>query len=171
MSESNPQAEANTNLDELDKAAQLNAILEAAFLIAAADGELSDKEFTALSKAALSLFGPKIGETEGEPSYRNAYHFADAAMTEEELNNSLQSFADLLDEQSYAQRVAYIAETLPDDAQRQQAFKLAVGISMEEGGVPDSENTVIHDLAKAFSFSAEKTNQLLDEVDAARAKR
>lgn len=149
---------------------QLNAILEAAFLIAAADGELSDKEFTALSKAAVSLFAPQPQEIQESHPYRDtSNHFAEIAMTEEDLNNSLQSFADLLDEQSYAQRIAYIAEVLTDDQLRQQAFKLAVDLSMEEGGVPDSENTVIHDLAKAFNFPADKTNQLLDEVEAARA--
>ena len=89
-------------------------------------------------------------------------------MNEEYINASLQSFADLLDEQSYAQRIAYIAEALPSDEMRQQAFMLAVDLAMIDGQVPDDENTVIHELAAAFSFDVDKTNQLLDRVEAAR---
>jgi tellurite resistance protein len=147
---------------ELLSAGRMNAALEATFLIAAADGELTDTEIAALSKAAALIFAlpdeagtPYRGTQTGRPTH---------AMSEEYINASLQSFADLLDEQSYAQRIAYIAEALPSDELRQQAFMLAVDLAMIDGHVPDEENTVIHELATAFAFDTDKTNSLLDRV-------
>ena len=151
--------------EEMTKAEQMNAILEAAFLIAVADGELTDKEIAALSKAAARLFE---ATTEEKSPYREAPDSKPSAINEEYINASLQSFADLLDEQSYAQRIAYIAEALPSDELRQQAFRLAVDLAMIEGKVSDDENKVIQELATAFTFTTNKTHQLLQQMEAAR---
>jgi tellurite resistance protein len=155
---------------EMIIANRMNAALEAAFLIAAADGELTDVEIAALSKAAAQIF-QAISQTPPEEitSYQELPDDkTNIAMNEEYINASLQSFADLLDDQSYAQRIAYIAESIPSDEMRQQAFMLAVDLAMIDGQVPDDENTVIHELAAAFAFDVDKTNSLLDRVEAAR---
>lgn len=130
----------------LTKAAQLNAILEAAFLVAAADGELSDEEYATLSQTIAQL--------------------SEGALQEDDINASLTSFADLLDQQSYAQRLAYIADTLPGEALRQVAFIAAVGIAHSDKKTLEVENTVIQEMAQAFGFSDEKTKELLTRIEA-----
>jgi hypothetical protein len=156
----------NTTEEEMTKAEQMNAVLEAAFLIAAADGKLTDAKIAALSKAAALIF--KSSTEEKSPYRETPNGTPNDAMDEEYINASLQSFADLLDEQSYAQRIAYIAEALPNDELRQQAFMLAVDLAMLKGHVPDKESQVINDLAAAFTFDVEKTNSLLEQVETVR---
>jgi tellurite resistance protein len=151
---------------EMDQAAQLNAALEAAFLIAAADEELSDEELAALSRSAAALFG--TSDETSSNSYRESSE--KTTIPQETINAALESFCDLLDEQGYAKRYEYIASVLQSDEQRQHAFMIAVDLAMSDGKVPEEENTVIQELAKAFGFNAEKTNKLLDQVENARKK-
>jgi tellurite resistance protein len=155
---------------EMSLAEKLNAIIEAAFLISASDGEMTDKEFEVLVNSTKRLCQiPDVTHTE-TPYRGDEAKAIETMLSAMDINTSLQSFAELLDAQGYEKRIAYVADVLSEEGLRQKAFMIAVDIAMTESGVSESENQTIQDLAKAFGFTPETTKTLIEQVEESRKK-
>jgi len=131
--------------EEFAQAERFSAMLEAAFLVAASDGELSDAEAEALAKSILELTQNQIPD--------------------EDIENLIASYADLLESDGYETRIKFVAEVLDRDDLRQAAFVLAAGIAYADGRVVESEKTIYRDLAQAFQIPQDQVQALLRQVE------
>lgn len=130
---------------ELDQAERFSAMLETAFLVAAADGELTETESGHLGKLIRAL-------TEG-------------AIPEADIEGLLGSYVDLLDEQGYEARFRHVAEVLNEKSLRKMALLLAAGIIQIDGKAASEETRVLSEIAGVFGFSKEEVDALCARVE------
>lgn len=126
------------------------ATFDAAFLMAAADGVVSDEEIDELSELLSSL-------TEG-------------AATDDDLGYLLDNFAEALQQEGLDERLANIADALDSEDARRLAFVTACGIAYLDEQVTEEEEALFSRLAAALKISADEADGLLDEIERALAK-
>jgi tellurite resistance protein len=126
---------------------QLTALLEAAFLVSASDGEFAPIERDGLSSLLAAM-------TDGLfplPSFEELLH----------------SFAGALSRDGYLVRIEHLAETLRDGEMRHAALLLAVGACLADGEIHDKERALLETLADAFELDPEEISTLLAEANRA----
>lgn len=143
--EQDPNA-ADLTADEEAAAEGALAMFEAAFLVAAADGELHDAETEQLAVILTELAGGQLGPTDFE--------------------EILESFVELLEDEGFEGRARAIGETLTDPEARRAAFVLACGITYLDRTIDEREETVFGSLATALEIPDDEALALLEQVEA-----
>ena len=120
------------------------AILECAFLMAAADGDLGEAERLGLVEAVFVL-------SRGQ-------------MPEEHIAAALDAFVQVLAQDGWEARIATVADHLRNPGTRRNAFRLAACVSFIDGEVQEPEERLFGMLAEAFGIGADEATAILAEM-------
>ena len=127
-----------------DAAIRFGALIEAAFLVAAADGYLSSREVDALADC-LDGAGVEVDD--------------------EVLEGFIEQLASELEDEGVGGRIAAIAAALDPAGQREAlAFASLVGLSNGQLGVPEADRLLA--LGQAFGLDAQGVQEVIDRVAA-----
>lgn len=128
-----------------DKASEFEATVEAMFLMAAVDGDVSDQELAQLS-ASVDAFSA----LENRPS-------VDCAPLLAKMNK-------LLADDGWNKRLHAVAERLKDREARAFAFRLAAGVAFVDDVVAHSEAAALEAMASALTIDADESQEILYDV-------
>jgi uncharacterized tellurite resistance protein B-like protein len=134
-----------SNADEVAFGRHALATFDAAFLMAAADGVLSDAELDELAELLAEL--------------------TDHNATDDDLGRLLDTFANALEQLGMDERLASLAEALDTPDSRRIAFVVACGLSFLDGNVHEAEEALFAKLADALAIPQDEATQLLDEIE------
>jgi tellurite resistance protein len=136
----------SVSFDERGQADEFEATVEAMFLMAAVDGDLSEQE---LAQLAASV--------DGFASIDAGHRTVDAGALLSTLN-------DKLEKEGWNQRLASVAERLRGSEARTFAFRLAVGVAFVDDHVAHSEAAALEALASALHISSEESQEIMYDV-------
>jgi hypothetical protein len=120
------------------------AMIETAFLMAAADGEFGEDEQGEVNEALLLLTGGQL--------------------TMEQIDQVIDQLLEALRRDGWEQRIAAVAESLPDPTMRRSAYRLAAGISFVDGQIQEEEAKLFGLLGEAFGIGTDEASLMLVEV-------
>jgi len=129
-----------------NKAAEFEATVEAMFLMAAVDGDLSAEELAQLS-ASVDAFASLDG----------ASRTIDTAALLAVMNEKLGA-------EGWNQRLAAVAARLQDRESRAFAFRLAAGVAFVDDHVAHAEAAALEAMASALTISADESQEILYDV-------
>ncbi|EYF01574.1 TerB family tellurite resistance protein [Chondromyces apiculatus] len=137
--------------EEQAKAAQevattFGALVEAATLVAMADGQFSDAESKRLTDRVVPLTGGRLDATQ--------------------VGALAQEAAQRIQGEGASARTGAVASTLSDDELRRAALLVAGAVGWTEGGIGQKEGLALQALARAFGISIEDMHKLLAEAHA-----
>lgn len=121
------------------------ATFDAAFLMAAADGVLSQVELDELAELLAEL--------------------TDHNATDDDLGRLLDTFATALEQQGLNERLSSLAEALDTPDSRRIAYVVACGLSFLDGQVQEEEEEMFAKLADALAIPHDEATALLDEIE------
>lgn len=130
-----------------DKAAEFEALVEAMFLMAAVDGDLSPEELAQLA-ASVDAFAELDGPRKKA---------VDTGKLLVVLNDKLEA-------QGWNKRLADVAARLPSGEARAFAFRLAAGVAFVDDHVAHAEAAALEAMASAFQISADESQEILYDV-------
>lgn len=123
-------------------ASLFEAVVEAAFLVANADGVFDETE--------RQTFERVVSE-----ACQNTVQRADVAELVSDLLDQLQ-------EDGIEQRIRMIASVVHSDAHRTEVLRIAALMAHISGGVDGSERAVLHQIASGFGLDAQAVDQSID---------
>lgn len=118
-------------------------MLEAAFLVAAADGELSKEEVGSLIDVVTQM---------GE------------GVTPSELAGMFYEFTTALDREGRPARIAALASHVTEAAARREILGFAALVALCDGDLAPSELFVVHSIAKAFDLDTATANGIVRSI-------
>lgn len=124
---------------KMEREILLGALVESAYVVAAADGELSDAERSELAKGFSAI--TDVGE--------------------DELCDLIERVAPAVGEQGPTARFQEIAEVVQDEALRDAAYLVACAVAWRDGGIGEKQGLALRGLKDAFGYSEGKHQQLL----------
>jgi uncharacterized tellurite resistance protein B-like protein len=127
-----------------DPGLALGGMIETAFLMAAADGELSGIEQEQLVATIEYIAGERY-ETD-------------------RIRAMLDQLLESLQADGWETRIAAVAGSLTDPEARRNAYRLAAGVSFVDGEVQESEERLFGLLAQAFEIPEKEAEWILTEV-------
>jgi tellurite resistance protein len=135
----------DTTEDDIRTVQRFQAMIETAFLVAAADDSLTAEEVRALSAALVQL--------------------TDDSITEDDISTLLEGFIDLTEEQGSTVRIEQLTEVLTTMEDRRTALAVAVGLMRADGKIVPEELNTFYRITAAFGFAAEDAETLLRQVE------
>jgi tellurite resistance protein len=129
------------------KAEEFEATVEAMFLMAAVDGDVSDEELAQLA-ASVDAFSA----LDGKPARR-----VDAGTLLGKMNG-------MLAKEGWNKRLAAVAERLQDPEARAFAFRLAAGVAFVDDHVAHAEAAALEALASALHIGPDESQEILYDV-------
>jgi tellurite resistance protein len=131
---------------DVDARKRFEALFEVMFLMVTADGVVKDEERDALRGAVRGLTQHAMRTTQIEKLFAEC----------EERSK-----------QGRAARLAAITPTLKEDpALMDAAFSLAAALAFADSEIEDSENELINELAEALELDGERSEMLLEKLEA-----
>ena len=130
---------------DLDKAAEFEATVEAMFLMAAVDGDLSDNELAQLA-ASVDAFAELGGKKK-----------VDAGPLLVKMNA-------LLEKEGWNARLAAVAGRLRVPESRAFAFRLAAGVAFVDDHVAHAEAAALEAFASALQIGSDESQEILYDV-------
>jgi tellurite resistance protein len=126
---------------------RFDALCEAMYLMASADGKMTPDEEDTLRGAIREL---------SEGNVRSVH-----------IKSMLEGATERLAKQGLDARIAAVAEKLIiDDASADAAFVLCAAVAFADDEIADEENEVLNKLADALGMEAEHAEHLLDQMQA-----
>lgn len=132
-----------------NKAAEFEATVEAMFLMAAVDGDLSPEELSQLA-ASIEAFASLEGKS--------------GAAVKVDTPKLLLAMNDKLAADGWSKRLASVAARLADQESRAFAFRLAAGVAFVDDHVAHAEAAALEAMASALSISADESQEILYDV-------
>jgi tellurite resistance protein len=132
-------AEHDRQQAKLDREIVLGALTESAYIVAVADGALSDTERSALVRGIGALSGG----------------------ADDEIRELLDRVAPAVQEEGPSARFEEIAEVLEDGDLREAAYLVACAVAWHDGGIGEKQGLALRGLMKAFGYSEAKHQALL----------
>jgi hypothetical protein len=128
-----------------NKADEFEATVEAMFLMAAVDGDLSEEELAQLAASVDAVASIGGGKKVDTPKL-------------------LVEMNDLLAAQGWNKRLAAVAGRLRDRESRAFAFRLAAGVAFVDDHVAHAEAAALEAMASALAISADESQEILYDV-------
>ncbi len=125
-----------------EEATLLAGLVEAAYLIAAADGEVTQAETDALSDGLYKLTN----------------------ITEETLATLFGVAASRHENEGQAARIAALGSDIPDPDHRRGAFLVASAVSWKDGGIGVKQGLALQALARAFEIPTHEMQVILGKA-------
>jgi len=125
-------------------AALFEAVVESAYLVAAADGTFDDTERGAFEHVVLSACNGKVGE--------------------DQLRALLADLADLHAEDGVDKRVKMVARSVSRPDQAREVLRVAALIAHVSEGVSDVERQVLEKMAVAFGLATTAVDDAVSDV-------
>jgi tellurite resistance protein len=120
-------------------------MIEAGFLMAAADGNLDESEINALGATLSALF--------------------EGAISDEQINEILAAHKEDLERDGFEARMAAMVELFTSDEARHAALQVAAAVMFADGAVDaDSELAIYLDLADALGISRAEAKAIGDRI-------
>ncbi|MEZ4230625.1 MAG: hypothetical protein R3B89_15730 [Polyangiaceae bacterium] len=126
---------------ESEGLAILGAMVEAAYIVAVADGSLSENETHTLIEGFVKL-------TEGD-------------VDTDAIAGMLEYAGEGLESEGRDARFESIAGTLEDEGLRDGVFVVASAVAWKDGGIGEKQGLAVRALGKAFGYSENKLQTLL----------
>lgn len=123
---------------------KVEALVEAMFLAASADGELAGEEMLQFSATLGAL--------------------TDKQFSPEAVAKMVETLAQKVAGEGRQARLSAVAQRLPEHKTRETALILAAAIVASDGKVELSENDLLADLAEALGIAAERASELVVRV-------
>jgi len=123
------------------RAMWVGALTETAYIIAAADGKVSDAESGEIIEGLSGL-------TEGN-------------VPAEEIAEMLERVAGAVEEEGQKARFAEIAGIIEDSELRDALYLVACAVAWKDGGIGEKQGLAVRALKDAFGYSENKHQQLL----------
>ncbi len=127
----------------------LGALVEGAFLVAAADGELDSNEAATLAETVAHVTG--------------------ASLAPEEFMALIDRFAEALARDGLRARFAALASSLPDADSRREVVAFAALVGFCDSGLAPAEGATLAELAAALGLPIEQTRAVVNETRGALA--
>jgi hypothetical protein len=146
---------------------EVDAILEAAYLATAADGQLSTEEHEAFRAVASALRHIAAG---GAPGYRDPARGRASevkVMGDKDLDLLFERFAVRSEHTERAERVSAVRSRLGRTEVRELAYKVAFAMSLCDLDANEEEAAYDDELIDAFGIDGERADALASEVYAA----
>ncbi|MFO0601679.1 MAG: hypothetical protein U0324_00835 [Polyangiales bacterium] len=125
--------------------AALVGMVDAAMIIACADGELSQDEVNVVGEVIDGFF--------------------DGNVSRNEINEMLNLSLNTLEEQGIEARMQAVAANLQSDELRQLGLMAAAAVALaDQEGDEDEEDDVYYDLASVLGFSEDEADEIWDQV-------
>jgi len=137
------EAEAQHAAEEAHVGAQIGALVEAAYLVASADGRYTDGESAQLVERVGALTENKFASEQL------------ASMAEDARGRSSEGID---------ARARAIAEILPDPELRRATLLVASAVAWLDGGVGQKEGLALQSLARAFGFSIDELHKIMGQA-------
>jgi tellurite resistance protein len=125
-------------------AALFEAVVEAAFLVANADGEFDDDEKRAFQSVVLKACGSGISQIQ--------------------IQALVDDLGELLEEDGIEKRVEMVARTITKAEHQNEVLRIAALLAYVSGGVSDEERKVLVDLSTHFKLDDGVVDQVLGEA-------
>ncbi|MCU0657994.1 MAG: tellurite resistance TerB family protein [Polyangiaceae bacterium] len=132
---------------DINAAALFEAVVEAAYLVANADGEFDEDERKAFQSVVLQACKDQIDERQ--------------------LEALVSDLAELLKEDGLERRVVMVGRTVKKDVHRREVLRIASLLAHVSGGVSDVERSVLTQLAQAFELGNDAVQDALGEAERA----
>jgi len=132
---------------DINAAALFEAVVEAAFLVANADGDFDADERKAFQSVVLEACKDKIDERQ--------------------LEALVSDLTELLKEDGLDLRVTMVGRTVKRDVHQREVLRIAALLANVSGGVSDVERSVLSKLAGAFQLGDEVLQEALREAERA----
>jgi len=120
-----------------------SSILEAMFLMAAVDGEVSPEEMQHFANAMESI-------VEGA--------------SEADLEGTLAEMSALLEEEGWERRSRAVAKALKGKPAAEIAFRLATAVAFVDDAVAPEESNALDEMAMAMDISNDRAHEIMSEV-------
>ena len=130
-------------------AALFEAVVEASYLVANADGEFDDDERRAFLSVVLQAAGKSVEERQ--------------------VNALVQDLAELLEEDGLDARIRMIGRTVTKPPHQREVLRIAALLAHISGGVSDVEREVLTKIASAFAFGDDAVQEALGDAERALA--
>ncbi|MBI3201326.1 MAG: hypothetical protein HYZ29_07255 [Myxococcales bacterium] len=140
-SEAQADAQAAEQSAAAGRAMWLGALTETAYIIAAADGKLSDGESGEIVEGLVSL--------------------TDGAVPADEVVDMLDRVKDAVAEQGQKARFEEIAGIIDGEELRDALYLVACAVAWKDGGIGEKQGLAVRALKDAFGYSEGKHQQLL----------
>ncbi|MBL8681872.1 MAG: tellurite resistance TerB family protein [Myxococcales bacterium] len=125
----------------------LTFVFATAYVVGAADGELTDEEYETLGQMLADVTGLDISA--------------------EQLDSMLEASDKVLQEQGYESAIEELSHMAPDPELRRSAYTIAVAVGCADGALADEEVAVFSALADAYEIPEEEATAIIDECAAA----
>jgi uncharacterized tellurite resistance protein B-like protein len=137
-------ASASAWFGDVDPSLGTGAMIETAFLMAAADGTLSD--------------------IEREQLVATMEYITDKKIARDKLDETIDQLLEALSADGWEARINAVASSLSDSIARRNAYRLAAGVSFIDGEVQQEEAQLFTLLARAFEIPETEAEAILVEV-------
>jgi uncharacterized tellurite resistance protein B-like protein len=125
-------------------AAKASAIVEAMFLMAVADGDVSEPEVREFAKASADV----VGE-----------------LTEADIEGMFMELAGAVEEEGWERRVRAVGATLKDDPELSEtAYRLSMAVALADDFVAHEEAAAMDTFAASFGIDPERAHVIVREV-------
>ena len=138
---------ARASADARGKGDEFEATVEAMFLMATVDGDVSEQELAQLA-ASVDAFSSLDGE----------------ARKRVDADRLLVTLNEKLARDGWNKRLAAVAERLRDREARTFAFRLAAGVAFVDDHVAHAEAAALEALASALHIDADESQEILYDV-------
>lgn len=132
---------------DINAAALFEAVVEAAFLVANADGEFDADERKAFQSVVLEACKDQIDERQ--------------------LEALVCDLAELLKEDGLDRRISMVGRTVKKDVHQKEVLRIAALLAHVSGGVSDVERDVLVKLAQCFQLGDDAVHDALGEAERA----
>jgi tellurite resistance protein len=135
--------------EDSPEAEALAFIFGTAYLVGAADGELSDEEYDVLGQMLADI--------------------TDLPITAEQLDTMLEAADSALEQHGYEGALEALASMHEDPDLRRSAYAIAVAVGCADGVLTDEETAVFAALADVFEIPEDEAGAIIEECAAAYA--
>jgi len=133
--------------EDSPEATVLAFVFATAYVVGAADGELSDEEYGALGQTLADVTGLDI--------------------TQEQLESMLEASDAALREKGYEGAIEELAAMAEDPELRRAAYTIAAAVGCADGALADEEVAVFSALADAYEIPEAEATAIIEECAAA----
>jgi tellurite resistance protein len=144
--------------DDAALAAELDAAIEAMYLMAAADGEVAKDELMQLTASIQSIL--EASEADGAGSR------VELGLPLLRLDRELERFKARLEAEGLEARIASLGTRLTTDEGKKLTYRLAVAVAFVDDFVANAESHALSRLAEVLGFDQDQALALMQEVHA-----